>query len=99
MGFETKPFLFFFPSHPRTFQYLISFNFRRKDASFSKWRSAEESRRMAVEEALDELLARDTQYRKELNAHLEKRMAVAEWKRKSREEEFKEVDYDEPNMN
>ena len=46
-----------------------------------------------MEDALEELLARDTQYRKELNSHLEKRLHIAEERRRSRVEEFKEVIY------
>ena len=37
---------------------------------------------MAVEEALDELLASDTHYRKELNAQIATRIAAAEGKRR-----------------
>jgi hypothetical protein len=54
-------------------------------------RAAEDVRRIAVEDALDELLARDTQYRKELNAHLGKRMATAEERRRNRIEEIRVV--------
>jgi hypothetical protein len=37
--------------------------FRRKAENCAEWRAAEEARRLAVENALEELLARDTQYR------------------------------------
>jgi hypothetical protein len=39
------------------------FCFRRKAENCAEWRANEESRRLAVENALEELLARDTQYR------------------------------------
>ena len=71
--------------------YFVLFLFRRRDLSLCRFRSAEEARRIAVEDALDELLARDTQYRKELNSHLEKRLSIAEERRRSRVEQFKEV--------
>ena len=44
-------------------------------------RENEDARRVAVEAALAELLARDTQYRKELKAHLETRLQNAEARR------------------
>ena len=46
---------------------------------------------MAVEEALDELLASDTHYRRELNVQIASRIAVAEGKRRARTLELKEV--------
>ena len=46
---------------------------------------------MAVEEALDELLASDTHYRRELNVQIASRIAVAEGKRRARTLEMKEV--------
>ena len=46
---------------------------------------------MAVEEALDELLASDTHYRKELNSQIASRIATAEGKRRARTQELKEV--------
>ena len=46
---------------------------------------------MAVEEALDELMASDTHYRRELNVQISSRIAVAEGKRRARTEELKEV--------
>ena len=51
------------------------------------WRASEEARRIAVEEALEDLLARDTQYRKELSLHLESKMETAERRRKSRKDQ------------
>ena len=57
----------------------------------SQRRAAEEDRRMAVEEALDELLASDTHYRKELNDQIASRIAVADGKRRARTQELKEV--------
>ena len=65
--------------------------FRQKDRSLSQRRAAEEERRMAVEEALDELLASDTHYRRELNVQIASRIAVAEGKRRARTLEMKEV--------
>ena len=41
--------------------------FRQRDRSLSQRRTAEEERRLAVEEALAELLASDTHYRDEQN--------------------------------
>ena len=46
---------------------------------------------MAVEEALDELLASDTHYRKELNSQIATRIATAEGKRRARTQELKAV--------
>ena len=46
---------------------------------------------MAVEEALDELLASDTHYRKELNAQIATKIAAAGGKRRARTQELKEV--------
>ncbi len=43
-----------------------------------EWRFREDTRRLAVESALNELLARDTQYRKELKAHIENRLQLAQ---------------------
>ena len=44
--------------------HLITFDcFSRKVENNAEWRAAEEARRLAVETALEELLARDTQYR------------------------------------
>ena len=65
--------------------------FRQKDRSLSQRRAAEEERRMAVEEALDELLASDTHYRRELDVQIASRIAVAEGKRRARTLELKEV--------
>lgn len=65
--------------------------FRQRDRSVSQRRAAEEDRRMAVEEALDELMASDTHYRRELNVQISSRIAVAEGKRRARTEELKEV--------
>ena len=65
--------------------------FRQRDRSQSERRAAEEERRVAVEEALDELLASDTHYRKELNAQIATRIAAAEGKRRARTQELKEV--------
>ena len=47
-----------------------------------EWRKQEDSKRLTVESALNELLARDTQYRKELKAHIENRLQQAERRRK-----------------
>ena len=52
-----------------------------KFQSFQMFRENEDARRVAVEGALAELLARDTQYRKELKAHLETRLQNAEARR------------------
>ena len=52
-----------------------------KYQSFQIFRENEDARRVAVEGALAELLARDTQYRKELKAHLETRLQNAEARR------------------
>ena len=65
--------------------------FRQRDRSQSQRRAAEEERRVAVEEALDELLASDTHYRKELNSQIATRIATAEGKRRARTQELKEV--------
>jgi hypothetical protein len=42
---------------------MYCYCFRRKAENNAEWRAAEEARRLAVENALEELLARDTQYR------------------------------------
>ena len=55
--------------------------FRMKNQHFQVFKDNEEARRIAVEAALSELLARDTQYRKELKAHLETRLENAEARR------------------
>ena len=55
---------------------------KRRQKKFSKWKSFEEARRFAVEAALNELLARDTQYRKELRAHIESKIHNAERRRR-----------------
>lgn len=52
-----------------------------KNQHFQVFKDNEEARRIAVEAALSELLARDTQYRKELKAHLETRLENAEARR------------------
>ena len=57
------------------------FFFRMKNQHFQVFKDNEEARRIAVEAALSELLARDTQYRKELKAHLETRLENAEARR------------------
>ena len=54
-------------------------------------RAAEEARRQAVEEALEQLLARDTQYRKELRSHLDTRMEIAKKRRSFHRQQYKEV--------
>ena len=54
-------------------------------------RVAEEARRQAVEEALEQLLARDTQYRKELRSHLDTRMEIAKKRRSFHRQQYKEV--------
>ena len=48
----------------------------QKAFNFASWKLTEEARRSAVEEALEQLLARDTQYRKELNGHIENRSSA-----------------------
>ena len=48
---------------------------------------------MAVEEALGELLASDTHYRRELNDHISSKITVAEGKRRAKTQELKEVSY------
>jgi len=53
-------------------------------------RAAEEARRQAVEEALEQLLARDTQYRKELRSHLDTRMEIAKKRRSFHRQQYKE---------
>ena len=65
--------------------------FRQRDRSQSQRRAAEEERRLAVEEALDDLLASDTHYRKELNSQIATRIATAEGKRRARTQELKAV--------
>ena len=52
-----------------------------KNQHFQVFKENEDARRIAVEAALSELLARDTQYRKELKAHLETRLQNAEARR------------------
>jgi len=42
----------------------------------------------------EELLARDTQYRKELRSHIESRIAAAEIRRRNYQEKVKEVIWD-----
>ena len=57
-----------------------------------EWRAAEEARRTAVEEALEQLLARDTQYRKELSCHLEHRIELAKRRRSFHRQQYREVE-------
>lgn len=57
----------------------------------SQWKSVEETRRLAVEEALSELLSRDAIYRRELSDHLNRKVENANLKRTSRIEQYKEV--------
>ena len=68
---------------PLTYYQIIylSIYSRMKYQSFQEFRENEDGRRVAVEGALAELLARDTQYRKELKAHLETRLQTAEARR------------------
>ena len=54
---------------------------RLKLEQIIEWRKQEDSKRLTVESALNELLARDTQYRKELKAHIENRLQQAEKRR------------------
>ena len=54
---------------------------RLKLEQIIEWRKQEDSKRLTVETALNELLARDTQYRKELKAHIENRLQQAEKRR------------------
>lgn len=53
----------------------------KRRASFLNRRALEEARRMAVEEAVERLLARDSQYREELRSHSEARHSEARRRR------------------
>jgi hypothetical protein len=65
--------------------------YRLKNERSLEWRSHEEARRVAVETTLAELLARDTQYRKELKTHVEGRLQEAELKKLLFREKSREV--------
>merc|ERR1712029_593812 len=72
---------------------------RRKEAvetnaftlKIKEWMTGEEARRNAVEEVLEQLLARDTQYRKELSCHLDNRMEIAKRRRSFHRQQYREV--------
>ena len=53
----------------------------QKAFNFASWKISEDARRGAVEEAFQQLLARDTQYRKELKGHIENRVEAAKERR------------------
>merc|ERR1712029_450252 len=55
-----------------------------------EWMTGEEARRNAVEEVLEQLLARDTQYRKELSCHLDNRMEIAKRRRSFHRQQYRE---------
>ena len=59
--------------------------------SDAEWRRGEESRRQAVEEVLEQLLARDCQYRKELHCHMENRQEMAKKRRSHHRQQYREV--------
>ena len=65
----------------------------QKAFNFASWKVTEESRRGAVEEALEQLLARDTQYRKELKGHIENRVEAAKERRAYHRKQYIQVDY------
>ena len=56
--------------------------FRSRQEQFLQWIRNEEARKVAVEAALNEFMARDTQYRKDLKAHIESRLYNADKKRR-----------------
>ena len=65
----------------------------QKAFNFASWKVTEESRRGAVEEALEQLLARDTQYRKELKGHIENRVEAAKERRAYNRHQYIQVGY------
>ena len=66
---------------------------KQKEMTLAAWRHAEEAKRIAVEEALQQLLARDTQYRKELKGHIECRLETAKERRKYHREQYRQVNF------
>ena len=63
----------------------------QKAFSFASWKIAEDARRGAVEDALEQLLARDTQYRKELKGHIENRVEAAKERRAFHRKQYIQV--------
>ena len=63
----------------------------QRNFNFVTWKLGEEARRGAVEEALDQLLARDTQYRKELKGHVENRVDAAKERRAFHRQQYIQV--------
>ena len=63
---------------------------KKRVETMKEQREVEEARSQAVVNAVKELLARDTQYRKALQADLERRQETAEKRRKQKEEEERE---------
>merc|ERR1712242_333443 len=64
---------------------LIDTLARHKETLLREHREQEESRRLAVDYAVKDLLARDTQYRNELKIQLEEKMKKAEKRRRQNE--------------
>ena len=56
----------------------------------NEWRNAEEARRLAVEVAIEDLLVKDTQYRRRLIEDLRTKLTSAEMRRQSRIDKYKE---------
>ena len=65
----------------------------QKAFNFASWKVTEEDKRSAVEEALEQLLARDTQYRKELKGHVESRVETAKQRRTYHRQQYIQVFY------
>ena len=63
----------------------------QKAFNFASWKLAEDARRGAVEEALEQLLARDTQYRKELKGHIENKVEAAKERRSYHRKQYIQV--------
>ena len=63
----------------------------QKAFNFASWKIAEDARRGAVEDALEQLLARDTQYRKELKGHIENRVEAAKERRAYHRKQYVQV--------
>ena len=63
----------------------------QKAFNFASWKISEDARRGAVEDALEQLLARDTQYRKELKGHIENRVEAAKERRAFHRKQYIQV--------
>ena len=63
----------------------------QKRFSLARWKFGEEARRSVVEEALEQLLARDAQYRKELKSHIQTRLEAAKERKRYHRQQYIQV--------